>query len=176
MAAPQTTSKYRPPRTNGWHYELEALAQEFAWWGVADWSASPNVMLSRVNSSSLTRQERAVTVTFVKDGKTVTLPMSDYETATLNLKVLALCIRDMRMLERRGVSETMQSAYLQLAGPASERDPFEVLGLRPGASSAEVEAMFKVRAKAAHPDTGGTEEAFKELNAARELALKRAVS
>lgn len=165
------TSKYKPPRTYGWYHEYDQLAQEFAWWGISDWSATPNVMLSRANSSNLTRQERAVTLTFVKDGRTVTLPMADYETATMNLKVLALCIRDMRMIERRGVSETLQSAYLQLAAPERERDPFEVLGLRPGASADEIEAMYRVKAKTAHPDAGGSDDAMAALNRAREVAL-----
>jgi|GEM_PF-4672680 len=164
-------SKYKPPRPMGWHAELEALHREFEAWGVRDWEAQPNVMLSRANSTSLTRQERAVTVTFVKDGKPVTLPMDDYETATLNLKVLTLCIRDMRMIERRGVSDTMQSAYLQLAGPQAERDPWEVIGLRPGATKDEVEAMYRVKARSAHPDRGGSDAAMAELNAAKERLL-----
>ncbi|MFA7248070.1 MAG: J domain-containing protein [Dehalococcoidia bacterium] len=166
------TQTYRPPDAQGWHFEMEKLDGVFRMWGVRDYSASPNVMLSRANSRAVTRAERAVTVVFVKDGRTVTLTMDDYETSSLNLKVLRLCLDDMRMIERRGVYETMQSAFMQLAAPATARDPWEVLGLRPGATADEIEAMYRVKAKSAHPDApGGSEEQMKELNAARDRVM-----
>jgi hypothetical protein len=166
-------TKYKAPPVRDWHVAMESLENTFRLYGVTDFSAQPNVMLSRANSPALSKVERSVTISFKKDGKTVTLSMDTQDTATGNLKALQLCIDDMRMIERRGLAETMQSAYMQLAGPAKERDPWEVLGLRPDASRDEIDAMYRVKARSVHPDAGGSNEAMAELNAAREQALAK---
>ena len=44
----------------------------------------------------------------------------------------------------------------------------QVMGLKAGASKAELKAAFRERAKVLHPDKGGSAEAFKELVAAYE--------
>ena len=43
---------------------------------------------------------------------------------------------------------------------------FAVLQVNPNASKVVVDAAYKALAKVRHPDTGGTEEAMKELNQA----------
>lgn len=165
------STKYKVPNTRGWYDVLEEIGSAFARWGINDWSAQPNVPLARVNSKSLTSGERTVTVRFMKGDREVVLVSDTQDSATGNLKLIQLCVDDMRMIERRGLAETMQSAYMQLAAPVTERDPYEVLGLRPGASPDEVEAMYRVRAKSAHPDRGGSNEAMAELNSARDQLL-----
>lgn len=45
-------------------------------------------------------------------------------------------------------------------------DPYKILGIEPGASEKEVKAAFKKLAKKHHPDVGGDEAKFKEINAA----------
>ncbi len=42
-------------------------------------------------------------------------------------------------------------------------NPFEVLGVRPGASADEVRAAWRRRARATHPDRGGDEATFTEV-------------
>lgn len=150
--------------------------QEIAWcfdkWRIRDWEVLKNVMGSRTHSRIADRTERAVSVRFIKAGKPVTLTIDSQERPVDNLRALYLCLDDMRMLEVRGLADTIQSAYMQLAAPAAERDPHEVLGLRPGATAAEVEAMFRAKAKQLHPDAGGSEAAMAELNAARDKLLR----
>jgi hypothetical protein len=46
------------------------------------------------------------------------------------------------------------------------------LGLRAGYSRCDVEAAFRELARSAHPDTGGTLEAFQALVGRRDLLLK----
>jgi hypothetical protein len=53
-------------------------------------------------------------------------------------------------------------------------DCFAVLGLRPGATHAEVKAAFRARAKVLHPDQGGDAEQFRRLQAAYTDAIAQA--
>ena len=52
----------------------------------------------------------------------------------------------------------------------------EVLGLAPGCTSAEVERAFRRLARKAHPDAGGSAEAFVALSNARDRALSVATA
>lgn len=54
-------------------------------------------------------------------------------------------------------------------------NPYEVLGVRPGASPDELRAAWRRRARATHPDRGGDEASFTEvLEAYRTLSGERA--
>lgn len=50
-------------------------------------------------------------------------------------------------------------------------DCFAELGLRPGATHAEVKAAFRAKAKVLHPDQGGDAELFRRLQAAYSQAI-----
>jgi len=50
-----------------------------------------------------------------------------------------------------------------------------VLGVGRTASAGEIEAAWRARAKAAHPDVGGSAAAMAEINAAHDAALKERV-
>lgn len=54
----------------------------------------------------------------------------------------------------------------------TEQETFAVLGLEPSAGEAEVKKAYRERAKTAHPDAGGSDEAMTSLNEAYEAALK----
>jgi molecular chaperone DnaJ len=51
----------------------------------------------------------------------------------------------------------------------SKKDYYEVLGLKKGASDKEIKKAFRNLAKEHHPDKGGDDSAFKELNEAYEV-------
>lgn len=171
---------YRNNTSKTWAETYRALAKCFAQWGVKQWLAEPNVPMQRVNSSFLSVPERAVTVRYTKSGsggdREVVLTLDTQDSPASNLRAIYLCIEDMRMIDVRGVGNLVASAYMQLAAPAAARDPWEVLGLRPGASSDLVQAAYKTAAKTLHPDAGGSDEAMAELNAARDRALAEARS
>lgn len=57
--------------------------------------------------------------------------------------------------------------------PISEADARAVLGVRPGASEAEVRAAWKRAMARAHPDQGGTEGLAIRVNAARDRLLRK---
>ena len=154
-----------------WAQTEEEIERCFGRWRVRDFEVNKNVLGSRTRTAIYDKTERAVSVRFVKAGKTVTLTVDSQSRPVDNLRALYLCLEDMRMLEVRGLADTVQSAYKQLASPTGERDPYETLGLRPGASREDIEAMYRARAKLVHPDHGGSDEAMAELNAARERLI-----
>ena len=53
---------------------------------------------------------------------------------------------------------------------------WHTLGLEPGAPLIEIKRAYRLRALEAHPDRGGSDEAFRALHHAYESALKRSAS
>lgn len=105
------------------------------------------------------------TVRFELRGTTITVACSSQATYKQNLRCVAFAIEAMRMNEKRGIADTLAKAYLQLAAPAQQRDPYEVLGVRPDTELADIKAMYLAKAKRLHSDVGGKDdEAMKELN------------
>lgn len=82
--------------------------------------------------------------------------------------MLWLVLEAMRLNETRGIEDIVRQAYLALPAPSRERDPYEVLGVRPGAPAEVIEASYRALAKRLHPDVGGSAEAMTALNAAWE--------
>lgn len=102
----------------------------------------------------------------------VVLRHASQEDFRSNIRVLYLVIEALRLNEARGIGGAMREAYLALPAPSSgERDPYEVLGVRPDASRDVVEAAYRAQAKTAHPDHGGSAEAMAALNAAKTAVL-----
>lgn len=60
------------------------------------------------------------------------------------------------------------------SSPAASTADYATLGVKPGATAAEVKAAYRRRAKEVHPDRGGSAEAFREVAAAYERISKGA--
>jgi DnaJ family protein C protein 19 len=56
-------------------------------------------------------------------------------------------------------------------GPMSRAEAYEVLGLKPGASAAEIRAAHLRLMRTAHPDTGGSDWLAARINQARDILL-----
>ncbi len=145
-----------------WAQTKRQLEDCFYKWGAPAF----NIWPSRIADA---RSDPRVIVEFTHPkGNTVSLTMDDQETAEDNLRVLFLALDAMRMNEKRGIGDVLGDAYLQLAAPEKQRDPYEVLGIRPDTPETVMEASYKALAKVHHPDKGGDPEQFKELNDAYE--------
>jgi DnaJ-like protein len=57
------------------------------------------------------------------------------------------------------------------SGPMSRAEAYEVLGLKPGASAAEIRAAHLRLMRGAHPDTGGSDWLAARINQARDILL-----
>jgi len=174
-------STYKLHTNKTWSDSERELRETFQKWGVHRFAIEPNTQSRNLNSKYLIGTERAVTVRYWKAARgeperEVVLSLDTQESPALNLRALGLCLEEMRMLDVRGIGEVAASAYMQLAAPKTERDPYEVLGLRPGADAVLVNAAYAALAKQAHPDKGGTDVAMAELNAARDALLAKATA
>ncbi len=137
------------------------LHDEFARWGVSD-----AVIVPRREPSP--RADQGVSVEWSRAGQPFHLTMEKHPAAYQNIRVIYFAVKALRENEMRGLTDIMRDAYLQLAAPAKERDPWEVLGVRPDAPREVVEAAYRAQAKRLHPDAGGSDADMKTLNAAWE--------
>lgn len=110
--------------------------------------------------------DRAVTVSFVTREGPREYTVSRFEAPMDNLWALRIGLDSMRLNELRGLGDVLREMYLALPAPTKERDPWEVLGLRPDADRETVDAVYRNKAKRAHPDAGGSNEAMAALNTA----------
>jgi DnaJ homolog subfamily C member 19 len=56
-------------------------------------------------------------------------------------------------------------------GPMTREEAYQVLGLRPGASEADIRAAHRRLMRAAHPDSGGSDWLAIRVNQARDILL-----
>jgi hypothetical protein len=158
-----------------WAETERALRETFRKWGVAHFeilSSLRGVQAQRWNQS---KAEAEVAVNFLHPDSGANIPVAsrDQDRAVDNFRVVYLALEAIRMNEARGIAEVVRDAYMALPAPVRERDPYEVLGVRPDAPLAIAEAAYREATKTAHPDKGGSNEAMAELNAAIEKVRSR---
>ncbi len=89
-----------------------------------------------------------------------------------NLYAIAKHVEALRGQDRWGVGSLDQAfaGYAALQH-RTEADPWELLGVATTASEPEILAAYRDKAKSAHPDVGGSHEAFAALSQAKDTAL-----
>lgn len=152
--------------TKSWDETMRDLDETFRKWGVVEWYTLPR--RPDLRKRWWTKEERLITVVFVRSGQEQRFSLGSQERPIDNLRALYLGIESMRMNEVRGIGEIVREMYLQLPAPAKERDPYDVLQVNKDAPMALIDAAYRALAKERHPDSGGSVEAFKELQAAYE--------
>lgn len=115
-----------------------------------------------------------VAVYFLRKGKQMTFACDRWDKVHDNLYAIAKTINAIRAIERWGSSDMMERAFAAfeaLPGP-SEPSAFwrSVLGMEGEPTRAQVDEAYRARAKAAHPDRGGSREEWDRLAAAYEVA------
>jgi hypothetical protein len=161
-------SSYRLTTDKPWHETWRDLAETMRKWRVDRWQVLADRAGRKAETWSQSEGERTVALDFELRGRPVYLEMGRQARAVDNLRVLYLAVEAMRLNEARGISEVVQNAYAQLAAPQRQRDPWELLELRPGASRETIDAVYRSKAKQLHPDAGGDPEEFKALQEAYE--------
>lgn len=122
--------------------------------------------------------DAGVAVYFERKGKQMVFACDRWDRIEDNVRAIQKTIDAMRGIERWGASDMMErafSAFQALPSPAP-RDCWAVLGIAPRSPPDEVARAYRDKAKELHPDTGGSDAAMAELNAARSAALNGAAA
>ena len=133
------------------------------------------VDLDTIDFPKAGREVKKAAVHFALRGVNIKIECDSQWTYKQNIRCVAYAVNAMRMNEKRGIGDTMRKAYLQLEAPKEQRDPYEILQVRPDASQIVLDAAYKAQANVRHPDKGGTKELMQELNDAHErIRVERA--
>ncbi|MFN3253823.1 J domain-containing protein [Roseibium album] len=133
------------------------------------------VISSNVTLGVSKPEDPGVAVWFAWDGLNVSVAVDRYEKVEDNIQAIHHIIEARRTELRHGGLNIVRATFSGLTAlPPPNPKPHwsHVLGVTQGSSKAAVEAAFKSRAKAIHPDKGGASEQMAELNRARAEALK----
>ena len=120
-------------------------------------------------------RDPGVSVWFTWDGLQVCIPVDRYADVAANLQAIHHVIEARRTELRHGTLALVRAAFTGFAAlppPSGARSWRDVLELTGTPTLATAELQYKARARAAHPDNGGSNEKMAELNAAIAEARK----
>jgi len=140
---------------------------------VSDIVLSSNVSLGRNKP-----EDPGVAAWFTWEGQQICIPVDRYSTPAANLQAIHHIIEARRTELRHGTLNLVRATFQGFkALPAPSGSHWtEVLGLPMTATPAEIRDAYKAKAKTAHPDSGGSQDAMAALTDARDRALKQAAS
>jgi hypothetical protein len=149
---------------------LNGLQNEVRLLGGADLILSSNYTLGNTNP-----KECGVVAHFTYEKRQVAIPCDRWDKIEGNVRAIALTIEAMRGMERWG-AKSMIAAMFQGFTALNERtgkSHWDVLGLKPEPQPTEKQIMdaYRKLAQTAHPDKGGSSEAFSRLGNAKDTAL-----
>lgn len=159
----------------GFAKSRDLLLKEIRLLGGRDSIISSNIPLRRDGlpyANTNQPDDTGVAVYFKYKDKSMCFASDSYRKVEDNMRALALTIGAIRGMERWGASDMMERAFtgfLQLASPMSF-DWRDVLGINTDADWSEAEAAYKTARSSAHPDKGGSPEAFNRVEEAFKVA------
>ena len=153
----------------------DQLLAELKLLGAKDVVISSNVRL-RLDGLPYSDQRRlddpGVAVYFTLRKRPLVMARDAFISVAGNLRSLTLAIEAMRQLERHGGSNMMERAFTGFAAltPPDWKKPWrEVFGVK-AEWTGDITALYREKARARHPDVGGTSTLMAELNVAYEEA------
>lgn len=135
---------------------------------------STNVELRRDGlpySSRKNPDDPGVAVYFEHKGRSVCFACDRWDSVGDNIQAIKKTVEALRGIARWGTGDMMEAAFsgfVALPAPSWRGD----LGLGSDATLSDAEASYRSRARYAHPDAGGSEEAMSRLNVAITAARK----
>lgn len=123
-------------------------------------------------------KDPGVALYFQLRGKPHCMPCDTYYRAADNIAAIAKHIEATRAIERYGVAtmSEMFAGFVALPGPGSKRAWWEVLGVSQHATIDQINDAYRTKARAAHPDGGGSDKEMSEINVAKDEAIKARMS
>ena len=165
------------PRTHSMDEATAHLMGEMSRMGAEDVLLSTNVRLRRDGlpmSNQGQPDDRGPAVYFELDGKQCSLAFDKWNRVEDNVWAIANHIESLRGQARWGVGTVEQAfrGYMALPEKSGGESWWEILGVAMNASEEQINEAFKKLAQTAHPDRGGTHEAFDRIAKARDAAVR----
>jgi len=120
--------------------------------------------------------DTGVAVYFSVDNKAMAICCDKWNSVEANLRALTMSVDAMRGLDRWGVSEIMNRAFMgfkALPEKAASFPWWEVLGLSRTCTRKEVDVAYRGKIKVYHPDNGGDPVKWLELQEAYQQGLQQ---
>lgn len=137
-------------------------------------SVADVVLSSNVSLGSEKPSDPGVAVYFCWDGMQVCIPVDRYSTVEANLQAVHHIIEARRTELRHGSLALVRASFAGFTALPPPAHWSTILGVPQRATREQIDAAYKIKAKVAHPDAGGSGEAMAALNRAREDALAAA--
>lgn len=132
------------------------------------------VISSNVTLGVQSPAEPGVAVYFTWENMQVCIPVDRYRSVAANLQAIHHIIEARRVELRHGTLSLVRASFtgFKMLPPVNSWE--SVLGFAPGQRPTEdqIATAYREKAKSAHPDTGGSENAMSALNCARDTARK----
>lgn len=159
---------------------IDDLYDELARLGAKNIVLSSNLTLNtfhRPHPKQNKIDDPGIAVYFTLKDRPMVMARDAYADWRDNILSLGLAVEAFRALHRHGGAHMMERAFtgfMALPAPSAQRSWREVLNLvgEPNPNREQVESHYRIRARKAHPDGGGSIEAMVELTAARDAALR----
>lgn len=132
------------------------------------------IMSSNVTLGSTSPADAGVAVWFMWGGEQVCIPVDRYTTVAANLQAIHHILEARRTELRHGTLALVRASMQGFKMLPAPYQWHEVLGVSPTATKDEIEEAFKVKARTAHPDAGGSQDEMAKLNDARTQGLHAA--
>lgn len=108
-----------------------------------------------------------VAVYFQRNKRPMVFACDRWRKVEHNMRAIAKTIEALRGIERWGSAEMMDRAFTGFEALPAPEQWWEVLGVPRTADRTVINEAYRIKARAAHPDTGGSDAAMARLNAAR---------
>jgi hypothetical protein len=148
------------------------LERELKFMKSTNWVISSNIMIRNDGfpyANQAAPEDTGVALYFTHKDKEICISCDQYRFVDANLRAIGKTIEAIRGIKRWGTEEMMDSAFTGFAAlPATVTPPIvrpwhKVLEVSSTASMAVIDAAYKQRLHQVHPDHGGSDEAFIEL-------------
>jgi hypothetical protein len=114
-----------------------------------------------------------VAVYWQRRGESRCIAVDQYTKVTGNLAAIAATLDAMRAIERHGGAEILDRAFTGFVALAGPTPWWVVLDVKHNATRDDIEAAYLRKRSAAHPDRGGSPDAFQAVTHAYQQAINR---
>lgn len=155
----------------------QLLADEMRKMGVSNYVISSNIAIRNDGlpySNQKAPDDPGVVLYFTRKGKDIAISCDKWMHLDSNLRAIGLTVEAIRGMERWGTEEMVDRAFTGFAAlpenvivtPYTARAWYEVLEVSPNASPETIKAAYKSMLHKVHPDKGGSQREFEEVQKA----------